>query len=68
MGVKQRGCIKQLASMFNWTNQEETLEKTKAYNIPKQLFVTAYRLVKANAGSSGVDRQTLSDFEKDLVI
>jgi len=42
------------------------LKKTKPFNIPKQLFVQAYSLVKANAGSAGVDRQTLEDFEKNL--
>ncbi len=39
---------------------------TKQFDIPKQLFVRAYRLVKANAGSAGVDDQSLSDFEKNL--
>ena len=42
------------------------MKKTKSYDIPKQLFVQAYRLVKANAGAAGVDRQTLEDFEKNL--
>jgi len=42
------------------------LEKTKPFNIPKQLFVQAYRLVKANAGSAGVDEESLEDFAKDL--
>ena len=42
------------------------MEKTKPFNIPKQLFVKAYKLVKANAGAAGVDQQSLSDFSKDL--
>ena len=42
------------------------MEKTKPFNIPKQLFVQAYRLVKANAGSAGVDEESLEDFAKDL--
>lgn len=42
------------------------MEKTKQFNISKQLFVKAYKLVKANAGSAGVDQQSLSDFEKNL--
>jgi RNA-directed DNA polymerase len=42
------------------------LEKTKQFDIPKQLFVQAFKLVKANAGSAGVDKQSLEDFEKNL--
>jgi RNA-directed DNA polymerase len=42
------------------------LEKTKPFNIPKQLFVQAYKLVKANAGAAGVDEESLEDFAKDL--
>lgn len=40
--------------------------KTKPFSISKWQVAKAYDLVKANAGSAGVDRQTLSDFEQDL--
>jgi len=39
---------------------------TKAFNIPKQQVVEAYKLVKANAGSAGIDQQSLKDFEQNL--
>lgn len=39
---------------------------TKVFNIPKQQVVEAYELVKANAGSAGIDRQSLTDFEQNL--
>lgn len=39
---------------------------TKPFNIPKQLVMQAYKLVKANAGAGGVDRQSLEDFEVNL--
>jgi len=39
---------------------------TKPFNIPKQLVMQAYKLVKANAGAGGVDRQSLEDFELNL--
>ena len=42
------------------------MEKTKPFDIPKQLFVQAYKLVKANAGAAGVDEESLEDFAKDL--
>ena len=42
------------------------MEKTKQFNIPKQLFVQAFKLVKENAGAAGVDKQSLEDFEKNL--
>jgi len=42
------------------------LEKTKPFNIPKQLLVQAYERVKANAGAAGVDEESLEDFAKDL--
>ncbi len=40
--------------------------RTKPFIIPKQQVMQAYRLVKANAGAAGVDRQSLEDFEKNL--
>lgn len=42
------------------------MEKTKPFNIPKKLFVQAYRLVKANAGAAGVDQESIADFERNL--
>ena len=37
---------------------------TKAFSISKQQVVEAYKLVKSNAGSAGIDRQSLADFER----
>jgi len=42
------------------------LEYTKPFNIPKQLVFDSYKLVKADAGSAGGDKQTIEDFEKVL--
>jgi len=39
---------------------------TKQFDIPKQLVMQSYKLVKANAGAAGVDLQTLEDFGKAL--
>ena len=40
--------------------------KRKPYVISKWLVSRAYRLVKANAGAAGVDKETIETFEKDL--
>lgn len=42
------------------------MEKGKSYYISKEVVVDAYRRVRANKGSPGVDEQTIEDFEKDL--
>jgi group II intron reverse transcriptase/maturase len=44
---------------------EERGAKAKAFDIPKQLVVEAYRRVKANRGAAGVDGESLRQFEAD---
>ncbi|HHI5329624.1 TPA: group II intron reverse transcriptase/maturase [Legionella pneumophila] len=46
--------------------QEEILKKTKHFDIPKQLFVEAFKRVKANSGAAGVDSQSIDQFEENL--
>ena len=41
------------------------MKETKQFDIPKKLF-QAVNLVKKNAGSAGIDQETLEDFEKNL--
>lgn len=38
----------------------------KPYSISKEVVKEAYRKVKSNQGTSGVDHQTIEEFEKDL--
>jgi RNA-directed DNA polymerase len=38
----------------------------KPFTIPKRLVHEAYKAVKANAGSAGVDKETIEDFETNL--
>lgn len=38
----------------------------KPFTIPKRLVYDAYKAVKANAGSAGVDKETIADFEANL--
>lgn len=42
------------------------MSATKPFTIDKWLVYEAYKAVKANAGSAGVDEQSLEDFEADL--
>ncbi len=40
--------------------------KTKSFSIPKQLVYEAFKAIRANAGSAGVDGQSLEEFELSL--
>lgn len=42
------------------------MNATKSFLISKQLVMDAYKVVKANAGSAGIDEVSIKDFEKDL--
>ena len=42
------------------------MNASKPFEIPKELVSKAWRMVKANKGSCGVDNETIDDFEKDL--
>jgi RNA-directed DNA polymerase len=42
------------------------MNTTKPFQIPKSLVWEAWQQVKANKGAAGIDRQSLSDFEKNL--
>lgn len=46
-------------------NGEERRASAKAFDIPKQLVVEAYRRVKANRGAAGVDGESLRQFDAD---
>lgn len=42
------------------------IDKTKPFDIPKKLVWEAYKLVKANKGSAGIDQESIEDFEQNL--
>jgi RNA-directed DNA polymerase len=42
------------------------MNATKPFTIPKRLVYDAWKAVKVNAGSAGVDKETIDDFEADL--
>jgi len=69
MVMERRGYIKQyvLFTQLKTLFRRKFMEYTKQFDIPKQLVLTAYKQVKANAGSAGVDCETIKDFEKKCV-
>lgn len=42
------------------------MKESRPYNISKQVVVSAFKKVKANRGSAGIDGQVLKEFEDDL--
>ena len=48
------------------TEREEPMSKTKPYEIPKLLVKEAFRRVKENRGSAGIDGESLEAFEANL--
>lgn len=42
------------------------MSKIKSFIIPKDLVVETYKLVKENAGTAGVDQQSLEVFDRNL--
>ena len=46
--------------------REDFIEMGKPYNIKKQAVYEAFKRVKANGGSAGVDEQSIAEFEKNL--
>lgn len=42
------------------------MNMTKPFLIPKELIWRAWKSVKANKGTYGIDKQSIEDFEKDL--
>jgi RNA-directed DNA polymerase len=65
MRLEQRSWVKWWHLKNNW-QQEEPMNVTKSFDIPKQLVMDAYKAVKANAGAAGIDKESIKDFEKNL--
>ena len=42
------------------------MDKTKSYEISKQVVLEAYQRVKANKGAAGIDDESLEAFEANL--
>ena len=42
------------------------MKKAKSFEISKSVVVEAWKRVKANQGAAGVDKESITDFERDL--
>lgn len=65
MGLERRGRTIQLDLCVN-QQWEEQMSTAKPFDIPKGLVARAYKLIKTNKGTAGVDAESLEDFAKDL--
>src|SRR5262245_51292637 len=65
MGLERRGCVVQPWPLANW-KQDEPVDETKPFKIPKRDVWEAFKRVKANQGAAGVDGQSIAEFEANL--
>lgn len=65
MAVEQRDVIILPETENNW-KQEDWMKEGKPYNIPKKAVIEAYKWVKANKGSAGIDGMDIEKFEEKL--
>ena len=65
MTVEQRGIRIQL-KIYGTTSREDFIKMGKPFIISKQAVYEAYKRVKANKGSAGVDNESIEDFEANL--
>lgn len=57
--------LNKLNLLFN-LQEDEIMKAAKPFDIPKTLVWEAFKLVKANKGSAGIDQESLEDFEQNL--
>ena len=65
MELERRGCVVQPRPRANW-KREEFVDEAKPFKIPKREVWEAFKRVKANQGTAGVDGQSIAEFEADL--
>ena len=65
MEPERRGCVVQPRPRANW-KREEPVDEAKPFKIPKREVWEAFKRVKANQGTAGVDGQSIAEFEADL--
>jgi RNA-directed DNA polymerase len=66
MEVERRGSVIwnfYIGQPITW---EESINKRKPFEISRHQVMEAFKLVKANKGTSGIDEETIAEFEADL--
>jgi RNA-directed DNA polymerase len=61
-----KGLDQEAAPTGSTGNRRRQVDAAKTFTIPKRQVYEAFKAVKANAGTAGVDGQSIEDFEKDL--
>lgn len=65
MEVERRGDVRSYYLLSN-LKEDEIVDNTKPFDIPKSLLWKAWLMVKANKGAAGVDQETIYMFEQNL--
>lgn len=65
IGMERRGCVIQFWKMDN-QRWEEPVDKTKSFEISKNVVMEAYKRVKANKGAAAIDDETITVLEGNL--
>jgi RNA-directed DNA polymerase len=65
MVMERRGYIVQWSLEVN-QKWKELMSEVKSYNISKEVVLEAFKRVKANKGTSGVDKETTVEFDRDM--
>ena len=66
MEMERRGIRIQLRIYETTKMWEDFIEMSKPFDISKNVIFEAYKRVRANRGSAGVDEVTINDFEMNL--
>ena len=66
MEVERRGLRTWPNSKFNLRIKEETMNEAKPFEVEKRLVWEAWKRVKANGGSAGIDNVDLKTYDSDI--
>ena len=65
IGMERRGCVIQFWKVDN-QRWEDPVDKTRSFEISKNVVMEAFKRVKANKGAAGIDDESITVFEGNL--